>query len=95
MEVAVLMFYQFYCAVHGNPVGMHVEQTHEDTHHDSPVVEVFVLLHFLYHHHSPVGRCYNKMVRVSIIDSDGTAEEVYHDKIYCRAEGQKNIEWDT
>ena len=46
--VAVLVVYELNLAVYREPVGVYVEQAHENAYHQALVMEVFVLLDFFY-----------------------------------------------
>ena len=93
LETAVVMLDELDGAIGGNPVGMDVEQAHEDAHHQTPVVEVFVLLHLLHYHDLAVGRSHDNALGVAIEDTDGTAEEVDDDEIDDATQCQDDPEY--
>ena len=81
--VAVLVLDEFHLAVDGEPVGMHIPQTHKDTDHESLVMEILVLFDFLNHHDATVGRSYDDVLGVvGAKVADGAAIEVGGDTIY-------------
>ena len=72
---------------------MNVEKAHEDAHHDSALMEVFVLLHFLNHHDATVSRGNNDILRVLFSEiADRATEEINYYTIYCREYKSKAIE---
>ena len=81
MEVSVFVFYLLYLAVNGEPVGMNVEKTHEDRHHDAAIVEVSVFVHLFYYDYFPIGWRNHHFLRVAIEHAYGAAEEVNNDAI--------------
>ena len=79
MEVSVLVMHHFYLAVYRKPVGMYVEETHEDADHDAFLMQVFLFHHLFYYNHFAVGRGYHKLVGINVVLSEfayRTAEEV-------------------
>ena len=93
VEVAVLVMDELHLAVDRKPVGVHVEQTHEDGNHQSAVVEVFVLLDFLYDNHLAVGRCHDNLGCIFLTKiSDRTFEEIKHNAVYCPKHYQETPE---
>lgn len=72
----ILMMYEFHASVNGIPVGMHVERTHEDTDHQSLVVEIPVFVHLLDDHDTAVGRSHDDILRVTSEVADGATVEV-------------------
>ena len=55
---------------------MHVDQTHEDGHHEAAVVEVFILFHFFDDYHLAVGRRYHHFLRILTEETYRATEEV-------------------
>ena len=76
--VAVLVVYEFDLSVHGEPVGMNVQWTHEDADHQTFVVEIFVFLSLFQHHNLTIGRSNHQFVCVTVEIADRTAVEIQH-----------------
>jgi hypothetical protein len=76
VEITVLVMYEFHAPVHGIPVGVHVERAHEDTDHQSLIVEILIFLHFLDDHDAAVGRSHDDILCIPSIVADRTAVEV-------------------
>ena len=76
MVVAVEVLDKLHPSVHWEPVGMDVQRTHEDGNHQSSVVEVVVLLRFLYDDDLAVSRGNDGAFRVAVEVADGAAIEV-------------------
>ena len=82
-ELSVLVLHELHLAIHRKPVGMYVPEAHEDGNHQSPVVEVRCILHFLYHYDLAVGRSYHEFLGIfHVQESDRASVEVEHDTIY-------------
>ena len=80
--VAVVVSYGLHLAVNGEPVGVYVEEAHEDAHHDAALVEVDVLVDFLDHYYASVCRRYHESRCVFFgEEADGAAEEVDDDAV--------------
>ena len=96
VESTILMMYEFYLAINREPVGMHVEKAHEDTYHDTTLMEILVLVNFLNHNDATISRSNNDIFRVILSEiADRTTEEVYNDTIYCREDNSKAIKWNV
>jgi hypothetical protein len=86
------MAYQLYLAVAWNPIGMHVEQTHENTYHQSAVVEVFVLFNLLDDYYLSICRSDNQSFCVRfLVMPDGATEEINYYEIYYCGYSEENI----
>ena len=68
-------------AVNGNPVGVDVEEAHEDADHHATVVEIDILLSLFHYNHLAVGRSHYNALRLSLEGADGTLEEVQQDTV--------------
>ena len=68
-------------AVNRNPVGMYIDDVHEDGDHQTAVMEVFIFVYFLYYHDLAVGRSDDYSFRIAFEPAYGTSEEVDHNKI--------------
>ena len=76
-EVSVVMAHHLYESLHGKPVGMDIGDAHEDADHQTTVVEIFVLLHFLDDDDMAIGRGNNNIVRhLSLVNADGATEKI-------------------
>lgn len=64
VEVAVVVCYEFHTSVYGEPVGVYVEETHENTHHNAALVKVCVFVYFLNHYYTSVGWSYYNLLCV-------------------------------
>ena len=82
MEVAVLVVHELNPSVNGEPVGVDVEQAHEDAYHEALVVEVFCFFHFLYDNNLSVGRSHDNLVGLAFKESFGASEEVEYYGVY-------------
>ena len=82
LETTVLMVNAAHRAIDRYPVGMNVEQTHEDAHHDAAVVEILVFLDLLYDHHSAVARSYDHALSVLSEKTYWATEEIDHYKVH-------------
>ena len=82
-EVTVVVGYLFNGAVHRIPVGMYVNDAHEDRDHQPTVMEVFVFVHFFNDYNFAVSRSDDYLFCILSEKSDRTAEEVNHQQIYC------------
>jgi hypothetical protein len=67
-----------------HPVGVHVEEAHENAHHNAPVVEIFVLIHFLDNYDATVAGRNDNALCLTIEETDGAAEEIHYYKIHKR-----------
>ena len=74
--VAILVMNELYLAVDGEPVGMHVERTHEDGDHQALVVEILILLSLFHHYNLTVGRSHDQFLRIAVEVADGTTVEI-------------------
>ena len=76
-EVAIMMTHLTHDSLHGKPVGMDIGDAHEDADHQTTVVEIFVLLHFLDDDDMAIGRGNNNIVRhLSLVNADGATEKI-------------------
>ena len=92
VEIAVVMADMLDGAVDGNPVGVDVEETHEDAHHDAAVVEIFCLFRLFHHDDLAVGRRQYESFRLALESADGTLEEVQQDGIQNSAYRYADVE---
>ena len=82
MEVAVVVGYGLHFAVNGEPVGVYVEEAHEDAHHDATLVEVDILVDFLDYYYAAIGWSYYQARCVFFgKEAYGAAEEVDDDAV--------------
>ena len=88
MEVAVLMADGLDIPVDGEPVGVDIEQRHEDGDHDALLAEVLILVHRLTDDHLAVGRGHDDTLCVAIEIADGTAEEIDQYRVDGEAQRQ-------
>ena len=89
--VAVVVVHQPDASVHGDPVGVHVQRTHEDGHLEPAVVEIFGLVHLLDDHDLAVGRSNDDACGVLLELADGTTVEVNRQRIdQTRRHGKDN-----
>ena len=85
LKASVIVSCHLDCALHGHPVGVDIEQAHEDADHHAAVVEVFVLFDFLHHYDFAVGRCYDDIRRILGFETSyGAAEEIDEHQIQGR-----------
>ena len=88
--VAVLMMDEQHPPVNGEPVGMHVEGTHEDADHQSLVVEILGLFSFLDDYNLSVGRSHDGLLGVAVEIADGAAIEIEHQQPGAAEDGHEN-----
>lgn len=88
MEITVVMDYFLDETFYGKPVGMDIGDAHEDRDHQATVVEVFILLHFLYDYDASVCCSNHGLVHLSAELTDGTTEEVDSHQIERHADSQ-------
>ena len=82
VEVAVVMSYELDASVYGEPVGVYIEQTHENAHHNAALVEVGVFVHLFNHYYATVGRSHYYLLGVfAWEESDGASEEVDYNSV--------------
>ena len=89
--VAVEMLGRYDMSVNGKPVGVDIEQRHEDADHDAAVVEIVVLLHLLYDDNLAVCRRDNHAQSVVTLRelTDGATEEIeHHGPHYAEDDGE-------
>ena len=84
-----------HCAIHGNPVGMHIEEAHEDAHHDATVMEIFIFLHLFHHHYLTIGRSHHHAIRLAREQTYGTLEEIEQNSIEDYAQEEQDLEEQT
>jgi hypothetical protein len=88
------MLHQGHLAVYWKPVGMDVEQTHENGHHDATVVEILILVNLLDNDHAAVGGSDNKVRRVVYVkNTDGATEKIQNDAIEDAKDNGKTPKW--
>ena len=85
LKATVLMINAAHCTIDWHPVGMNVEQAHEDAHHDAAVVEILVFLDLFYDHHPAVARSYDHAVSVLGEKTYRATEEIDHYEVHHRA----------
>ena len=73
---AVLVAYMHDGAVHGSPVGMHVDQIHEYRDLHAFLVEIFIFHHLFGHNDGPIGRSHHRVAGFSGKVSPGRTEEI-------------------
>ena len=91
--VAILVHHLLHLAINGEPVGMHIEQTHEDGDHEALLMEILVLHDFLYNHYLTVGRSNDKTLRVVLKKTYRTTVKIQHNKPCCTEDYGKRPEW--
>ena len=93
MESAVLVLHHLHLTIHGEPVGMYVEEAHKDTYHDAFPMEILVLLHLFYHYHPAISRRHHEVVGViGTKQAYRTAEKVEHNAPYRTKNHGKDVE---
>ena len=94
VEVTVLMLHLFYYTVNREPIGMNIEETHEDAHHDALLLEILILKDLLNHYHLTVSRSHDKVIRLICTEQTYRAtEEVQHNTPYCTEDDNKDSKW--
>ena len=77
MVVAIEMTNGGHLAIHGEPIGMDIEKTHENGYHDAPVVEVTVFVNFLNHNiNVPKSEFFIPIVVSELVESGQSTVEV-------------------
>src|SRR5574344_152338 len=81
MIIAITMIYSQHLSFHRKPVGMYIEKTHKNGYHQSFLMKVLILFHFLYHHHFTISRSNHITGRVTIEVTDGATIKVKYNSI--------------
>ena len=70
-----------------NPIGMHVEKTHEDADHETTVVEILILIYLLDNDDPAVARSKGNSFRLALIKANRAAEEVDSNQVDNSTDG--------
>lgn len=63
------------------PVGMNVCNIHKDRNHQTTVMKIFMLIYFLYHNDTTIGRGYDNFFCFTIEQTDRATEKICHQQV--------------
>ncbi|MPM86018.1 hypothetical protein SDC9_133101 [bioreactor metagenome] len=72
------MSYHFYRTIYRIPIGMNIEDAHEDRNHDTIIFEIFAFVHLFYGNNLAIGRGNDYFLCFLTEKTYGATEEVDH-----------------
>ena len=91
IEVSIMVLDHLHNALYWKPIGMNIEERHEDTNHYATVMKIFIFLNFFYHYDFTVSTCYHIILRLARKYTDGTTEKIDNNAINDEAYRKRNL----